>query len=310
MFVMISKDNVNLLISIQVTLTQMGECCLQFVLTWRILSAKEQFICRQWAAGNRELLGKVRAAIMPTSGLDDEDNVIARLSWSEQMELEDEAEYHDGHTTGGNKVHLTQVQKPTEEFLCKAFSSVSNAEQRQQLIVLDTPFTTAQRLDKVMAEECSKSVKSSDHSLSRIQALFPDAVGPLSGLLDSVDKGTEVSIDDMEGAVKVALTFLGNASSQCTLLCRTRILEEYNKDPVSFGQESDDLFASAMSTLFGPSFPEKASEHLKQFHTLRQAQGTSSKSYQVFSKASCTLYSGGRGASPTICRDTGEAILT
>ena len=138
---------------------------------------------------------------------------------------------------------------------------MNNADRRQlqqQFIVPDATFTASPRLDKVMAAECSKSTKSADQQLSRIQALFLDAVGPLSGLLDSINKGTEVALDDVEGAVKAALTFIGNASSQCTSLRRVGILEEYNKDLVSFSQESDDLFASATSTLFGPSFAEKA----------------------------------------------------
>ena len=78
-----------------------------------------------------------------------------------------------------------------------------------------------------MAAECSKSTKSADLQLSRIQALFLDlvldAVGPLSGLIDGINKGTEVTVDDVEGAVKAALTFLGNASSQCT---RVYLIEE------------------------------------------------------------------------------------
>ena len=49
-------------------------------------------------------------------------------------------------------------------------------------------------------------------------------------------------MEDMEGAVKAALIFIGNASSQCTTLRRTGILEEYNKDLVSFSQESGELF--------------------------------------------------------------------
>ena len=40
-----------------------------------------------------------------------------------------------------------------------------------------------------------------------------DAVGPLSGLIDSIKKVTEVTVDDVEGTVKAALIFLGNASS-------------------------------------------------------------------------------------------------
>ena len=127
------------------------------------------------------------------------------------------------------------------------------------------------RLDKIMAAEFSKSTKFADHHLSQIQALFLDAAGPLSGLLDSINQGTEVTLDDVESAVKAALTFLGNAFSQCTTLRRVNILE--NKDLISFSQASEDLFNSAKGTLFGPSFAEKAIEHLKQFQTLQRAKG-------------------------------------
>ena len=85
------------------------------------------------------------------------------------MELKDNPEDAAGHITskkpGGEKVHLTQVHESIEEFLRKAFIPVNNAEcrqLRQQYIVLDTPFTTSPRLDKVMAVECSKSTKSAD----------------------------------------------------------------------------------------------------------------------------------------------------
>jgi len=37
-------------------------------------------------------------------------------------------------------------------------------------------------------------------------------------------------VDDVEAAVKAALTFMGNASSQCNIKRRTLVLEEYNKD--------------------------------------------------------------------------------
>ena len=159
-----------------------------------------------------------------------------------------------------------------------------------------------------MAAECSKSTKSADQQLSRIQALFLDAVGPLSGLLDSINKGTEVALDDVEGAVKAALTFMGNASSQCTSLRRVGILEEYNKDLVSFSQESDDLFASATSTLFGPSFAEKAAEHLKQLQTLRRAKGGNGKNNQGFSKA--PPHYAQRGGNPTCSSDSRAASHT
>ena len=119
-----------------------------------------------------------------------------------------------------------------------------------------------------MAAEYSKNLRSTDTSLSRIQALFLNAVEPLSDLLDKVNNNAELSVEDMEGAVKAALTFIGNASSQCTTHHKTGILEEYNKDLVSFSQESGELFASATNTLFVPSFLEKAAEHIKQLQTL------------------------------------------
>ena len=233
------------------------------------------------------------------------------------MELEDENEDRDSSMDppGGDKVRLTKVHQSTEEFLRAAFTSVSNVDRRQlrhRFIVPDTPFTAAPRLDKVMAAECSKNLKSADTSLSRIQALFLDAVGPLSDLLDKVNNNTELSVEDMEGAVKAALTFIGNASSQCTALRRTGILDEYNKDLVSFSQESGELFASATNTLFGPSFPEKAAEHIKQLQMLRQARGGSSSNrsnHAGFFKGPPVLHTAG-GANPTPCREEAVTLTT
>ena len=243
-----------------------------------------------------------------------DDVVVPSLTWAERMDLEDELSEVPDNTTdersGGDKAHLTQVQESTKDFLRKAFVPMNNAERRQlrqQFIIPDAMFTASPRLDKVMATECSKSTKSADQQLSRMQALFLDAVGPLSGLLDDINKGTEVTLDDMEGAVKAALTFMGNASSQCTSLRRVGILEEYNKDLVSFSQESEDLFASATGTLFGPSFAEKAAEHLKQLQTLRRAKGSGSKSSQGFLKAPPHYAQwGGGGKSYTLQRRQGN----
>jgi len=72
-----------------------------------------------------------------------------------------------------------------------------------------------------------------------------------------------MSIDDAEAAVKAVLNFIGSDSSHCNALRNTTMLEEYICIVVSFAQDSD-LFTSATTTLFGPSFPEKAVEHLKQ----------------------------------------------
>ena len=196
---------------------------------------------------------------MPVAGDVVDDEVVAGLSWAERMELEDKLDDPAGTISsekpaGGDMVHLTQVHDSTEEFLHKpAFTSANNAERRQlrqQYIIPDVPFTTSPRLDKVMVVECSKSTISADLQLSRIQALLLDAVGPLSGLIDSINKGTEVMVDEVEGTVKAALTFLANASSQCTSLRSVGILEEYNKDLISFCQESQNLFTATSGKLF------------------------------------------------------------
>ena len=138
----------------------------------------------------------------------------------ERMELEDETEDCDGSMDrpGSDKVCLTQVYKSTEEFLRKVYTSVSNADRRQLrqcFIVLDTPFSATTRLDK--------NLKSADTSLSRIQVLFLDAVGPLSDLLDKVNNSTKLSVEDMEGAVKGSF----NLHRQC-LLTMHRTLQNWD----------------------------------------------------------------------------------
>ena len=133
-----------------------------------------------------------------------------------------------------------------EEFLKTAFSPMENGPHRQlqhQFIVPDTPFTTPPHLDKFIVGECSKSTKSKDSFSSDIQAHFLDAVGPLTGILESINGGTELAIKEVESAVKAALTFLGNASSRCTSIRRQGVLQDYNKDLMSFAAESDELFS-------------------------------------------------------------------
>ena len=94
---------------------------------------------------------------------------------------------------------------------------------------------------------------------------------PLTGILESINGGTELAIKKVENAVKAALTFLGNASSRCISIRRQGVLQDYNKDLMSFAAESDELFSSATKTLLGPAFPEKAAAHLRQMQTLRNS---------------------------------------
>jgi len=56
--------------------------------------------------------------------------------------------------------------------------------------------------------------------------LFLDAVRPLTGVPEGINQGKGLLIEDVEGAVNAALTFLGNAPSQCTTLQRIGILHD------------------------------------------------------------------------------------
>ena len=199
----------------------------------------------------------------------------------------------------------------TEELLKTAFSPMENGPSRQlrhHLIVPDTPFTTPPHLDKFIIGECSKSTKSNDNLFSDIQAHFLDAVGPLTGILESMNSGTELAIEEVESAAKASLSFLGNASSCCTSIQRQGVLQDYNKDLMSLAAESDELFCSATKTLLGPSLPEKASAYLRQMQTLRNSKicSVAVKTKQGVQKA-LSQYSW-RGASLTIFRDATNLI--
>jgi len=189
------------------------------------------------------------------------------------------------------KLRVTPVLDTTEEFLKTAFSAMDNKDRRQlrhQFIVPDTPFTASPSLDKMIAGECSKTTKANDSLFSDIQAHFLDAVGPLTEIIESINGGTELAIEDVESAVKGAITLLGNASYRCTSIRRQAILQDYNKDLASYASESDALFSSATKTLLGPDFTEKAATYLRQRKTLRDAKmssGIPKQKQQSFQKA-------------------------
>ena len=257
-----------------------------------------QRTARPFGAGSVQSTSRTQS-VMQSGNSDD---VVPILSWAERMELEDEQRDEDSlepvdgdgrdsreQPVKSDKVALTTVNQPTEDFLRQAFTPMTNVTRRKlrsEFIVPDTTFTTAPWLDKSMKEDCSKSVRSSDSQLSEIQAHFLDAVGPLTGMLESINSGSVLNIEDVEQAVRAALSFLGNASSRCTSQRRLGILSEYNRDLVSFATESNELFSSATTTLFGPSFPEKAAAHIKQMQTLRNSRlPANPPKSQGFSKA-------------------------
>ena len=145
-----------------------------------------------------------------------------------------------------------------------------------------------------MLEQCSKSTKTNDKVLARLQALMLDAVGPLTHLLEKLNsEEAEIDTDEVGYVVESAITLIGNASSQMSILRRQKILEEYNKDLLSFAQDREEEFTKAAPQLFGVQFPKEAADHLDQVAALRRAKSSSSHS-QGFRKASPPLWSGQR----------------
>ena len=102
----------------------------------------------------------------------------------------------------------------------------------------------------VWEAECSKGVKSLDQQLSQGQAFFLDATGHLVEIIDTINTGKQLSIDDVEEHVKTALSLFGNASSQLSTLRRLKVVEKYDKDLMSFCQSFEDYQAEAPD-LFG-----------------------------------------------------------
>ena len=72
----------------------------------------------------------------------------------------------------------------------------------------------------------------------------------------------------IEDSVQSALAFLWNAATQFLAYGRTKILEEYNKDLVSFSEEVEPDLQAAAPLLFGQSFTKQAADHLGQVEAL------------------------------------------
>jgi len=139
--------------------------------------------------------------------------------------------------------------------------------------------TKVPSLDKVMAAQCSKSTKSNNRTLSKIQALILDALAPLTTILELFHlDAKEVSSEQVAKAVELAVTLLGNASCHISDLRRTKVLKECNKDLVVWAQDHEAVFLKAAPQLFGPVFPKDATARLETVSALRKAKAASSSS--------------------------------
>jgi len=123
-----------------------------------------------------------------------------------------------------------------------------------------------------------------------------DAVGPLSNILDKIngkihriqedsEAKPEIGFNDVAGAIKAVITLLGNASTQCSILWRTKVLEEYNKQLLA-------EFKAAVPQLSGQTFAKDASDYLDQLATICKAKVRSSQ--PIFWKALLLQQGGGK----------------
>ena len=170
--------------------------------------------------------------------------------------------------------------------------NVDRVALRRHFLVPDLPITMAPKLDKVMGAECQPGVKSTDTALARLQALSLDAVGPLTDILEKIsscgeaaekdpnDKGAALDLQLVEDAVQTALVLLGNAATQFSIFRRTKVLEDFNKELVSFAEEQEPQLREAAPQLFGSAFTKQAADHLEQVETLRKAKGKAKKVFQ------------------------------
>ena len=128
-------------------------------------------------------------------------------------------------------------------------------------------------LDAMMGTQCSKAMKSADRSMSKLQGLVLDAIGPLTQLLEVVnDDQARVTTDQISEAVETAISLLANASYQISAVRRPKVLEEYNKELLPFAAASERDWASAAPHLFGQNFLKEASEYLQQLQLMRKVK--------------------------------------
>lgn len=230
----------------------------------------------------------------PPKTASDPHSRIPGTSWSEEMDIidpigpGDDGEEPEEDTAGQRRV--VEVSQRTEEHLLRSFASMKNADRRRLADGFALPKVAVTRtplLDTVMSAQCSKTTKTLDKALARIQTLNLDALAPLIDLLEQLNGEKEITSDQVGYAVESAITLLGNASAQMSTLRRQKVLEEYNRDLLSFAQGREAEFLAAAPQLFGPKFPGDAAEHLDQLAALRKAKAsTSSTNPSVFRKAS------------------------
>ena len=113
-----------------------------------------------------------------------------------------------------------------------------------------------------------KDCKDADRTLSRLQALVLDAVGPLTSLLERKQAG-QLTTEAAANAAQLALRFLENAHANIATERRRRVMSHLNTDLRPLVEEAD-RFRTAAPYLFGKDFEKEAKEHVDSLRSMRK----------------------------------------
>ena len=89
-------------------------------------------------------------------------------------------------------------------------------------------------------------------------------------------------MNQISEAVETAITLLANASNTLSLMRKARVLDEYNKELVTFAAEKERNWAAAAPRLLGPNFLKEAADHLQTVQMVRKVKQQSQPPQQNF----------------------------
>ena len=166
------------------------------------------------------------------NGPPDATSRLVGLTWAEEMDERDppdeEVDPSSSVTPAPRALRkVSEVSERTKQHLVRSFACMDNKEWRCLTDLFALPkvaVTKTLELDKIMVAQCSKSTKSNDQALARIQTLNSDTLAPLTELLEMLNKeDSEITFDQVGYAVESAITLLGNAFAQMSMLRRQRV---------------------------------------------------------------------------------------
>lgn len=115
-----------------------------------------------------------------------------------------------------------EISKLTEQHLVNSFTCMENegwCRLVDSFTLLKVAVTKTPELDKIMAAQCSKS---NNQALARIQALNFDTLGPLTELLEMINKEEDEITSEPGGSRSGVCSYpSGQYISQMSMLCQS-----------------------------------------------------------------------------------------